>query len=46
VDFYSLKGNHPSFVIPNSVLCREESAFAGGVFAAGKKQIPPASRSE
>jgi hypothetical protein len=29
------------FVIPNGVLCREESAGAGGVLAAGKKQIPP-----
>jgi hypothetical protein len=41
VDFCQPKGNHPGFVIPNGVLCREESAGAGGVLAAGKKQIPP-----
>jgi glyoxylase-like metal-dependent hydrolase (beta-lactamase superfamily II) len=41
VDFYSLKGNHPGFVIPNGVLCREESAVAGFELAAGGKQIPP-----
>jgi hypothetical protein len=40
VDFYSLKGNHPGFVIPNGVLCREESAVAGVELAAGSKQIP------
>ena len=28
-------------VIPNGVVCREESAVAGSVPAAGKKQIPP-----
>src|SRR6478736_3388093 len=28
-------------VIPNGFVCREESAVVGGVFAAGKKQIPP-----
>ena len=28
-------------VIPNGVVCREESAVAGGVLTAGKKQIPP-----
>ena len=28
-------------VIPNGVVCREESAVAGGASAAGKKQIPP-----
>src|SRR6266576_2006302 len=28
-------------VIPNGVVCREESAVADGASAAGKKQIPP-----
>jgi hypothetical protein len=46
VDFYSLNGNHPGFVIPNGILCGEESAVVGVELAAGGKQIPPLRWSE
>jgi hypothetical protein len=40
--YFSNKSRNPEVVIPNGVLCREESDVAGRVLAAGKKQIPRA----
>jgi hypothetical protein len=36
-----LAGSHKEVVIPNGVVCREESGVDCGVSAAGKQQIPP-----